>query len=122
MAHFAKIDNNNIVTQIIVAEKNFINSGLVGDDFLWVQTSYNSNFRKQFAKVGGTYDKTNDVFVQPKPYNSWTLNASHDWQPPTPKPDDGKKYEWDEDDQAWIELELDLNGIYIRCTTGQRAR
>jgi|TARA_B110000879_G_C11057056_1_gene465195 hypothetical protein len=103
MSHFAKIDNNNIVTDVIVSEKDFINSGAVGDEFLWVQTSYNNSFRKQMAMIGGTYDKTNDVFVQPKPYNSWTLNASHDWQPPTPMPDDGNDYEWNEATTSWIE-------------------
>ena len=105
MSHFAKIDNNNIVTDVIVSEKDFINSGAVGDEFLWVQTSYNNSFRKQMAMIGGTYDKTNDVFVQPKPYNSWTLNASHDWQPPTAEPDDGKYYRWNEDTTNWTEHE-----------------
>lgn len=105
MSHFAKLNANNIVTEVIVAEKDFINSGLVGDEFLWVQTSYNNNFRKQFAKVGGTYDKTNDVFVQPKPYPSWNLDGSHDWQPPTAYPDDNKVYRWNEGTTAWVEIE-----------------
>lgn len=113
MSHFAKIDKDNIVTEIIVAEQDFINSGVVGDSFLWVQTSYNNNFRKQFAGVGYTYDKVNDVFIAPQPYASWTLNASFDWQPPVAIPDDskfsesefGKKYEWNEDTQAWDETE-----------------
>ncbi len=104
MAHFAKIDSNNIVTQVIVAEQDFINSGAVGDSFLWVQTSYNGNFRKQFGGVGYTYDKTNDIFVAPKPYASWTLDSNHDWQPPTAMPSDGKDYYWDEDTTSWREI------------------
>ena len=105
MSHFAKIDKDNIVTEVIVAEQDFINSGKVGDSFLWVQTSYNNNFRKQFAGIGCTYDKINDVFISPKPYESWTLDASFDWQPPTAYPDDGKRYNWNEDTQAWDEIE-----------------
>ena len=104
MSHFAKINSSNIVTEIIVAEQDFINSGAVGDAFLWVQTSFNHNFKKQMAVIGGTYDKTNDVFVQPKPYPSWTLDGSHDWQPPTIYPDDGKVYNWNEDTTAWVEV------------------
>ncbi len=102
MSHFAKIDNN-LVTEVIVAEQDFINSGAVGDSFLWVQTSYNHNFRKQFATKGGTYDKINDVFVAPKPYPSWTLDASHDWQAPVAQPDDGKDYNWNEAITNWEE-------------------
>ena len=105
MSHFAKIDKDNVVTQVIVAEQDFINSGAVGDSFLWVQTSYNNNFRKQYAGVGSTYDKINDVFISPKPYASWTLDASFDWQPPTEMPDDDKMY-WNEDTQAWDEIQV----------------
>ena len=104
MSHFAKINSSNIVTEIIVAEQDFINSGAVGDAFLWVQTSFNHNFKKQMAVIGGTYDKTNDVFVQPKPFPSWTLDGSHDWQPPVAYPDDGKLYNWNEDTTAWVEV------------------
>ena len=101
MSHFAKIDKDNIVTEVIVAEQDFISSGKVGDSFLWIQTSYNSNFRKQCAGIGSTYDKVNDVFISPKPYSSWTLDASFDWQPPPAMPDDGKFYNWNEETQAW---------------------
>ena len=104
MAHFAKL-NNNIVTEIVVAEKNFINSGLVGDDFLWVQTSYNGNFRKNFAGIGFTYDKTRDAFIPPKPYASWTLvEATCQWEAPVARPDDDKRYRWDEDITNWVEI------------------
>ena len=97
MAHFAKL-NNNIVTEVIVAEKNFINSGLVGDEFLWVQTSYNNNFRKNYAGVGYTYDKSKDAFIPPKPYPSWALNETTClWESPIDYPSDNKIYRWDED-------------------------
>ena len=105
MSHFAKIDSNNIVTQVIVAEQDFINSGAVGDSFLWVQTSYNSNFRKNFAGVGSTYDKTRDAFIPPKPYASWVLvEDTCQWKAPSAMPDDGKRYEWDEDTTSWKEM------------------
>jgi hypothetical protein len=97
MAHFAKL-NNNIVTEVIVSEQDFINSGAVGDSFLWVQTSYNGNFRKNFAGVGYTYDKTRDAFIPPQPYPSWTLvEDTCQWKPPITCPDDDKMYTWDED-------------------------
>jgi len=105
MAHFAKIDSNNIVTQVIVAEQDFINSGAVGDSFLWVQTSYNNNFRKNFASIGDTYDKAKDAFIAPKPYPSWTLvEATCQWTAPSAMPDDGKIYTWNEDTTAWVEV------------------
>ena len=103
MSHFAKIDKDNIVTEVIVAEQDFINSGAVGDSFLWIQTSYSNNFRKQYARIGDTYDKINEVFISPKPYPSWALDASFDWQPPTAKPDDEKEYIWNEDTTTWDE-------------------
>ena len=103
MSHFAKL-NNNIVTEIIVAEKDFINSGAVGDEFLWVQTSYNGAFRKNYAGVGFTYDLTLDAFIPPKPYPSWVLvEATCLWTAPTAYPDDGNQYEWNEDTTSWIE-------------------
>ncbi len=105
MSHFAKINSSNVVTEVIVAEQDFINSGIVGDSFLWVQTSYNDNFRKQFASVGGTYDKANDVFIKPKPFASWVLDASFNWQTPTTYPDDGKYYKWNEATTNWVEIE-----------------
>jgi len=106
MSHFAKLDSNNIVENVIVAEQDFINNGAVGDSFLWVQTSYNGSFRKNYASVGDTYDKTKDAFIAPKPFNSWTLdNATCLWQPPTAMPDDGKMYNWNEDTTNWTEIE-----------------
>ena len=104
MSHFAKLDSNNVVTQVIRAEQDFINSGRVGDSFLWVQTSYSGSFRKQFAGVGSTYDKANDVFISPQPYPSWTLDGSFDWQPPTAMPSDDKQYTWNEETTKWVEV------------------
>ena len=101
MSHFAEIDKDGVVLRVIVSEQDFINSGRVGDSFLWVQTSYNHNFRKQYAVVGGTYDKVNDVFISPKPYPSWTLDDSFNWQPPTAYPDDDDSHDWNEDTKAW---------------------
>ena len=105
MSHFAKIDNNNIVTEILVAEQDFINSGVVGDSFLWIQTSYNNNFRNMFAGVGYIYDPVKNVFYKPKQHASWTLNeTTYLWEPPTAMPDDDKMYEWNETNQTWDEI------------------
>ena len=102
MSHFAKLDNN-VVTEVIVSEQDFINSGAVGDSFLWVQTSYNGNFRKNYAAVGYTYDKTKDAFIAPKPYPSWTLvEDTCQWEAPTAMPEDGQAYTWDEDTTSWV--------------------
>ena len=104
MSHFAKL-NNNVVTEVIVSEKDFINSGKVGDEFLWVQTSYSDSFRKNYASVGYTYDKVRDAFIAPKNYPSWVLvEDTCQWKAPTAMPDDGKRYEWDEDTTAWVEI------------------
>ncbi len=106
MAHFAKIDNNNIVTEVIVSEKDFINSGKVGDEFLWVQTSYNDNFRKNFAGIGYAYDSTRNAFIPPQLFNSWTLvEDTCRWDAPVAMPDDSKNYRWDEDTTNWTEIE-----------------
>ncbi len=106
MSHFAKLDNENIVLEVIVAEQDFINSGAVGDSFRWVQTSYNHKFRKNYAGVGFTYDKTRDAFIPPPLFPSWTLvEATCQWTAPTAYPDDDKKYDWDEDTTSWKEIE-----------------
>ena len=105
MSHFAKL-NNNIVTEVIVAEQDFINSGAVGDSFLWVQTSYNRNFRKNYAAVGYTYDKSKDAFIAPSPYPSWVLvEDTCQWEAPTAMPDDGQAYTWNEETTAWKIIE-----------------
>ena len=104
MSHFAKIENN-IVTQVIVAEQDFINSGAVGDSFLWVQTSYSGSFRKNYAGLGYTYDSVRDAFISPQPYPSWTLvEDTCLWEAPVAMPTDDKMYEWDEDTTSWVEV------------------
>ena len=100
MSHFAKINKSNIVTEVIVAEQDFINSGVVGDSFLWVQASYNSNFRKNFPKIGDTWDLTKNAFIPLKPYTSWTLNETTcQWEAPSAAP--AAHYIWNETDQKW---------------------
>ena len=102
MTHFAKLDNTNTVTEVIVAEQDFINSGKVGDSFLWVQTSYNGNFRKNYAGVGYQYDKTRDAFIAPKPYASWLLNEDTCiYEAPVALPDTENRYTWNESTLSW---------------------
>jgi len=101
MNFFAHIDSNNIVTNVIVAEQDFIDSGQVGDASSWIQTCIDGSFRGRYAGIGYTYDKVNDVFVSPKPYPSWTLDSDHAWQPPTARPSGDTRYFWNEDTQAW---------------------
>ena len=106
MSHFAEIDSNGIVKRVIVAEQDFINSGVVGDSFNWVQTSYNGNFRKNYASKGYTYDKTKDAFIPPKPFASWLLDDDTcQWKAPSVYPNDSKMYQWDEDSTEWKEEE-----------------
>jgi hypothetical protein len=108
MSHFAKLDNDNTVIQVIVAEQDFINSGSVGDSFRWVQTSYNNNFRKNYAGVGYTYDKSRDAFIPPKPFESWVLNEDTClWDAPTPMPDDDQRYTWNEETTNWNLIEVE---------------
>ena len=99
MSHFAKVENG-IVTEVIVAEQDFINSGAVGDSFLWIQTSYNNNFRESYALIGSSWD--GERFIPPKPFESWIFNEeTYLWECPVTHPDDGEKYEWNEEDQQW---------------------
>lgn len=111
MSHWAEIDNENKVIRVLVGDNNDP-AGDEGYQWLidnlggtWIQTSYNNNFRKQFAAIGYTYDSVNDVFIAPQPYSSWFLSNDFNWQAPTPYPTDGKKYVWAEDVQAWIDLD-----------------
>lgn len=114
MSHFAKVENG-VVTQVIVAEQDFINSGALGEPSLWVQTSYNTSggqhllggtpLRKNFAGIGFTYDATRDAFIPPKPFASWTLNENTcQWDAPVAMPEDNKSYTWDETSLSWVEL------------------
>ena len=110
MAHFAELDDNNVVLRVIVTANNDSN-GDEGYQWLvnnlggrWVQTSYNANFRKNFAGIGFTYDEELDAFIPPKPYESWVLNEKTcRWESPVPYPEDGKVYYWNEDSLTWIE-------------------
>jgi len=115
MSHFAQIDENNIVTQVLVIEQDVVDSGLFGDPSSWIQTSYNTSggvhtlggtpLRKNYAGIGYTYDSTRDAFIPPKPFNSWLLNEdSCLWEAPVAMPSDGKIYTWDENTLSWVEI------------------
>ena len=121
MAHFAELDVNNIVLRVLVVHNDVItdDSGheqeQLGVDFLaslygggwWKQTSYNNSFRKNYAGNGYTYDKVRDAFIAPQPFDSWSLNEDTcRWDAPTPYPDDGKVYEWNEDATSWDEVDM----------------
>ena len=124
MAHFAQLDDNNVVTQVIVvANEELLDNGveseakgiafcksLLGQDTKWVQTSYNGTIRKHYAGIGFTYDAEKDAFIAPQPYPSWTLDENTEWQPPVPMPvEEGKVYGWFEPNQEWIELKPQTN-------------
>ena len=107
MAHFARIDENNIVQEVLVVDNSLEHRG---EEFLanelglggrWIQTSYNGNFRKQYAGTGYYYDETKDIFVAPQPFASWTLDENNDWQPIIQYPNDGSFYQWDEETLTW---------------------
>lgn len=122
MAHFAQLDENNIVQQVIVIHNNILidENGneseqkgidfckdLFGKDTIWTQTSYNGNFRKRFAGIGFTYNEQLNAFIVPKTFESWTLNENTcDWESPIPMPLDDKKYYWNENTLSWEEFEL----------------
>ena len=124
MAHYAKIDENNIVTKVLVIDEETVNSGEFGNPLSWIQTSYNTNegqhslgetpLRKNFAGVGMTYDKDRDAFIPIQPYPSWILDEDTcQWEAPLPYPDkkgewpwpsyndDDPIYNWDEDNITW---------------------
>lgn len=113
MAHFARIENG-IVMEVIVIERDVLETGLWGDPANWIQTSYNTHggqhpegrpLRKNFAGRGYTYDAQRDAFIPPKPFNSWLLDeATCLWNAPTPMPTDGKMYEWSEETTSWVEV------------------
>lgn len=119
MAHFAQLDANNVVLQVIVvantdtADANGVEKEHIGAAFCerllggtWKQTSYNGNFRKRYAGIGYTYNEALDAFVAPKPFASWTLNnTTAEWEAPVPMPSDGKMYSWDEANTTWVEAQ-----------------
>jgi len=107
MAHFAQVDENNVVVQVLVVSDEQQDRG---QDFLandlglggnWIQCSYNNKIRKQYPGAGYTYDPNADVFIKPKPFESWTLNENYDWIAPIPYPNDGNFYRWDEKQINW---------------------
>lgn len=115
MSHFAQIDENNTVIQVIVVEQDVIDTGLFGDPASWIQTSYNTRggqhsqggtpLRKNYAGIGYTYDSVRDAFIAPQPYPSWVLDdATCQWQPPIPQPEDGELYTWNEATQTWTQV------------------
>ena len=120
MAHFAELDENNVVKRVIVVgnadtsdahgvEKEHIGAAfcerLLGGT--WKQTSYNGNMRKRYAGIGFTYNSALDAFVAPKPFASWVLNnTTADWEAPVAMPSDGKNYSWNESTLSWEEVVL----------------
>ena len=123
MAHFAEINENNIVKQVIVIHNNVLlesdntESEIKGIDFCeslyghrnWVQTSYNENMRYNYAGIGYTWDPENNAFYAPQPFASWSLNEKYKWEAPEPYPEDAsaeKRYEWDEDNLTWKVVEI----------------
>ena len=118
MAHWAELDENNVVLRVTVGSNDEPDEGygwlIENLGGRWVQTSYNHNFRKQFAGIGFTYDEQADVFIAPQPYPSWVLDENHDWQPPVPVPADawsvdnanGAYYEWDEANLSWAAVAI----------------
>lgn len=114
MAHYAFLDENNIVTEVIVGRNEWEEIDGITD---WEQaysevkgqvckrTSYNANIRGKYAGKGDSYNAGEDIFVAPQPYPSWTRSGSY-WNPPTPMPvEEGKRFTWDEDTLAWVEQE-----------------
>jgi hypothetical protein len=114
MSHFAKVTDGK-VTQVIVAEKEFFDTYVDSTPGEWIQTSYNTQggkhtqggtpLRGNYAGIGYTYDRTNDVFYAPQPYASWVLNnTTWSWEAPVAMPTDDKKYTWDEAVKNWVEV------------------
>lgn len=108
MAHYAYLDDNNVVVTVIVGkDENELIDGLhpeiyyaKGTPYTVKRTSYNNRIRKQYAGIGFTYDPIADVFIAPQPFPSWKLDNNHDWQPPKPKPEG--RWSWDESKGDWV--------------------
>ena len=115
MAHFAELDENNVVLRVVVvgnkdtADANGVEKEHIGAAFCerlfggtWVQTSYNGNVRKRFAGIGMTFDADRDAFISPKPYNSWVLDEETcAWEAPVAMPEDDNEYTWNEETTSW---------------------
>ena len=114
MAHFAKLGTGDIVEEVQVISNDIAITEQAGLDFInqlyntrdvWIQTSYNGSFRKNFAGVGFTYDSIRDAFIPSQPYPSWTLvEVTCQWTAPVVYPDDGKSYKWNEATTNWVEI------------------
>lgn len=111
MAHYAFLNEDNIVTEVIVGRNEDETVDGVSDWETYYgnirgqvckRTSYNNRIRKQYAGIGFTYSETADVFIAPKPFVSWSLDENYDWQAPVERPADGKQYSWDEANQVWV--------------------
>lgn len=110
MAHWAEINEDNLVLRVLVGDNNDPN-GDEGFQWLvdnlggtWVKTSYNGSIRKNFAGIGDTYDEARDAFIAPKPFASWILNEDTcKWEAPKPYPSDENSYHWDEQQEEWIQ-------------------
>ena len=119
MAHYAFLDENNIVTEVIVGiDETELIEGL--DPETWYgnfrgqtckRTSYNGNIRKQYAAIGGAYDPVRDEFVLPKRYRLWTLDENNDWQPPVPRPSEFAA--WDEGLEKWVDFSAEVGDEFI---------
>jgi hypothetical protein len=133
MAHFAEINSNNKVLRVVVVNNNelLVNGveneqkgidfckSLFGSNTNWVQTSYNSKFRKQYAGIGHTYDSIKNKFIAAQPYPSWLLDENDDWQAPLPQPSiteeqklNNQFYSWDEVNQSWVLVSL-IDGVKV---------
>ena len=124
MAHFAELDNNDIVLRVVVVSNADTSTPdgteveSIGVAFCqrlfggnWKQTSYNGNFRVRYAGIGYSYSTELDAFIPPKPYPSWLLDTQTClWDPPVPYPSDGKQYYWDEETLSWVEVPNQTNG------------
>jgi hypothetical protein len=114
MAHYAYLDENNIVVAVTVGkDETELIDGLdtetyyaQGTPYTVKRTSYNGNIRKQYAGILYSYDPINDVFIAPQPFTSWSLNENFDWQAPVAYPTDDKRYAWDEATTSWVEITL----------------
>ena len=133
MAHFVEINSNNKVLRVVVVNNNelLVNGveneqkgidfckSLFGSNTNWVQTSYNSKFRKQYAGIGHTYDSIKNKFIAAQPYPSWLLDENDDWQAPLPQPSiteeqklNNQFYSWDEVNQSWVLVSL-IDGVKV---------
>jgi hypothetical protein len=110
MAHYAFLDENNVVTEVIVGiDETELIEGLPPEEWygnfrgqVCKRTSYNNNIRKQYAGIGFTYNSDADIFIAPQPYPSWSLDNNYDWQSPSSFPTDGEAYYWDEESLSWV--------------------